>query len=58
MDPESPAIPERGLLTLSDAVWAQAVQRSQVIAPLAAQFALARQKTLCTRFLKFRAIAF
>jgi putative transposase len=36
MDPESPPIPERGLLTLSDAAWAQAVQRSQVIAPLAA----------------------
>jgi putative transposase len=36
MDPESPAVPERGLLTLSDATWAQTVQRSQVIAPLAA----------------------
>jgi hypothetical protein len=36
MDPESPPLPERGLLTLSDAAWAQAVQRSQVIAPLAA----------------------
>lgn len=36
MDTESPTIPERGLLTLSDATWAQAVLRSQVIAPLAA----------------------
>ena len=36
MDPESPAIPERGLLTLSDAVWVDAVARSQVIAPSAA----------------------
>ena len=36
MDPESPTIPERGLLTLSVAAWAQAVKRSQVIAPLAA----------------------
>jgi hypothetical protein len=36
MVPESPPIPERGLLTLSDAAWAQAVLRSQMTAPLAA----------------------
>jgi hypothetical protein len=36
MDPQSPPLPERGLLTLSDALWAQAVQRSPVIAPRAA----------------------
>jgi hypothetical protein len=36
MVPESPPIPERGLLTLSDAAWAQAILRSQMIAPLAA----------------------
>jgi putative transposase len=36
MDPESPLIPERGLLTLSDAAWSQAVLRAQVIGPLAA----------------------
>jgi hypothetical protein len=35
MVPESPSNPERRLLTLSDAAWAQALLRSQMIAPLA-----------------------
>jgi putative transposase len=42
MVPESPPIPQRGLLTLSDAAWAQAVLRSQTIAPLAALRAVGR----------------
>jgi putative transposase len=36
MDPESPCLPERGLLTLSQAAWSQVVLRAQTIAPLAA----------------------
>lgn len=36
MDPESLPIPERGLLTLSEAAWSQAVLRAQVTGPLAA----------------------
>jgi putative transposase len=36
MDPQSPSLPERGLLTLSEAAWSQAVLRAQVVAPLEA----------------------
>lgn len=36
MKPESPAISEHGLLTLSNEAWEQVQQKSQIIAPLAA----------------------
>ena len=44
MEPESPAISEHGLLTLSSEAWEQVRQKSQVIAPLAALNSISHQE--------------
>jgi len=58
MVPESPPIPERGLLTLSDAAWAQAVLRSQMIAPLARCPSAGPTLSQSVWLLKLRALRF
>src|SRR4051812_33073122 len=40
---DSPTIPERGVLTLSEQAWAEAQRRARVIAPLAARSAVDQQ---------------